>query len=150
MKHTTHIDPNREEEVIIYTHRRTQSIADLESYLDKMSDKLSAELWGYGQDGRIVRLNPTDVHCFTVEDGKTLALTDTDRLTIRRPLYAVEEMLDSGFVKINQSCIANIRKIDRFNATIGGALMVTFQNSHRDYVSRRQLKAVKERIGFKR
>ena len=145
MKYTTHIDPNQDEEVIIRAHRRTKEIADLEAYVEG----LTAELMGYGGDGRIVRLNPTDVHCFVTEEGKVYALTDTERLTVRLPLYAIEEMLDSGFVRINQSCIGNIRKIDRFNASIGGSLMVTFRNGHRDYISRRQLKTVKERIGFK-
>lgn len=145
MKFTTHIDPNREEEVIIHARRRTQAVADLEAYIES----LDAELVGYGGDGRIIPLRPAEVHCFLAEEGRVYALTDTERLTVRLPLYAIEEMLDRSFVRINQSCIGNVRKIDRFTASIGGALMVTFQNSHRDYVSRRQLKIVKERIGFK-
>lgn len=145
MKYTTHIDPNQEEEVIIRARRRTREITELEAYVES----LGTELTGYSEDGGIVKLRPADVHCFVVENGKVIALTATERLTVRLPLYAVEKMLDGSFVKINQSCIGNIRKIDRFNASIGGALMVTFQNSHRDYVSRRQLKTVKERMGFK-
>ena len=62
---------------------------------------------------------------------------------------ASEEKVDKNFVRLNQSCLGNIRKIAHFDASIGGTLMVTFQNAHRDYVSRRQLKTVKERIGFK-
>ena len=59
-------------------------------------------------------------------------------------------MLDgSDFVKLNQSCIVNIKKIECFDASLGGALKVTLKNGYRDYVSRRQLKAVKERLGLK-
>ena len=64
-------------------------------------------------------------------------------------LYQLEELLDASFVKINQSSIVNVKKIERFEASIGGALLVILQNGHRDYVSRRQVKAVKERIGFR-
>lgn len=145
MKHSTFIDPNRDEEVLIYTRRRTKAIAELESFLDR----LDTELMGYGMDGRMIPLLPAEVHCFAVEEGKVYALTDTERLVVRLPLYAIEEMLDESFVKINQSCLGNIRKIARFEASLGGALMVTFQNSHRDYVSRRQLKHVKERMKIK-
>ena len=145
MKHTTYIDPNRDEEVIIHARRRTKAIEELESYIDQLGTELS----GYGAAGKIVRLTPAEVHCFTVEDGKVYALTDTERFTVRLPLYAIEEMLDESFVKINQSCLGNIRKIRRFDASIGGTLMVTFQNAHRDYVSRRQLKTVKERMKIK-
>lgn len=142
MKHTTFIDPNRDEEVLIYVRRRTKAVEELESFIDRMG----TELMGYGEDGQIIPLFPTDVHCFTVEEGKVYALTDTEKLTIRLPLYAIEEMLDESFVKINQSCLGSIRRIARFDASIGGALMVTFKNGHRDYVSRRQLKHVKERM----
>ena len=142
MKHTTFIDPNRDEEVLIYVHRRTKAVEELESFIDRMG----TELMGYGEDGQIIPLLPADIHCFAVEEGKVYALTDTEKLTIRLPLYAIEEMLDESFVKINQSCLASIRKIARFDASIGGALMVTFKNGHRDYVSRRQLKHVKERM----
>ena len=142
MKHTTFIDPNRDEEVLIYVRRRAKAVEELESFIDRMG----TELMGYGADGQIIPLFPADVHCFAVEEGKVYALTDTEKLTIRLPLYAIEEMLDESFVKINQSCLASIRKIARFDASIGGALMVTFKNGHRDYVSRRQLKHVKERM----
>ena len=145
MKHTLIIDEARDEEVIIYAKRRTKDTDALEAYVEQMS----CELIGYGEGGKIVRLRPSDVVCFSVDDGKVFALTESERLTVRLPLYAVEEMLDMNFVKINQSCIGNIRKIDRFHTSIGGSLMVIFANGHRDYVSRRQLKTVKERIGFK-
>ena len=145
MKHTTVIDPHREEEVVIYAGKRTREIEELERYLDRMG----AELVGYGEDGQILPLRPAEVHCFIVEDGRVCALTEKEKLTVRLPLYAIEEMLTEDFVRINQSCLGSIRKIARFDASIGGALMVTFGNGHRDYVSRRQLKNVKERMHIK-
>ena len=147
MKYKTVIAPEREEEVVIYAHRRTRKVEALEAYVEE----LSTELLGYGDGGQIRPLHPADVHCFVVEAGKTYALTDAERLTIRLPLYVVEELLeaDRSFVRINQSCLANISKISRFDASIGGSLMVTFRNAHKDYVSRRQLKAVKERMGIR-
>ena len=40
--------------------------------------------------------------------------------------------------------------IDRFNASIGETLLVIFKSGYKDYVSRRQIKNVKERMGIKR
>ncbi len=145
MKHTTIIDPHREEEVVIHAKKKTREIEELESYLDRMG----AELVGYGEDGQIFPLRPAEIQCFIVEDGRVCALTEKEKLTVRLPLYAIEEMLTEDFVRINQSCLGSIRKIARFDASIGGALMVTFGNGHRDYVSRRQLKNVKERMHIK-
>lgn len=146
MKYTTIIDPHRDQEVIIYAHRRAPEVEALEDYIRRMD----AELLGYGRDGQIIPLRPDDIACFAAEEGRVYALTDGDRLSVRLPLYALEETLGDGFIRINQSCLGNIRKIHHFDASIGGSLMVTFTNGHRDYVSRRQLKTVKERMGMKK
>ena len=58
-------------------------------------------------------------------------------------------MLGDDYLKINQSCIVNIKAIKQFDVSLGGSLMISLKNGYRDYVSRRQVKAVKERIGFK-
>ena len=126
MKYTTHVDPNREEEVIIYTHHRTPEVEALETYIDHMN----IEILGYGREGQIIPLHPDEVHCFIVEDGKVNALTETGKWMIRQPLYAVEDTVGMNFVRINQSCLGNIRKISRFDASIGGSLMVTFQPTY--------------------
>ena len=52
------------------------------------------------------------------------------------------------FIKINQSCLANKTKIKRFETTIGGALKVVFKNGYIDFISRRELKNVKNRMGL--
>ena len=42
-----------------------------------------------------------------------------------------------------------IKKIKKFDTSVSGMLTVTFKNGYRDYVSRRNLKSVKERLGVK-
>ena len=77
-----------------------------------------------------------------------LALGDK-RYQIRYRLYQLEEMeINKNFIKINQSCYANIKRIKKFESTITGALKVIFNNGYVDYIARRELKNVKERMGF--
>ena len=52
------------------------------------------------------------------------------------------------FLKINQSCLVRVDAIERFSASIGGALSVHLKGGFKDYVSRRQMRSVKERMGF--
>ena len=137
------IDQTQEEEVLIIAHARTSLVEEIEELVRDNA----AELFGYTET-EIVRLRPEEIVCFSVEDGKVFALTDTQKLRIKQRLYVLEELLDERFIKINQSCIANVKKIRKFEASFGGALTVIFKNGHRDYVSRRQMKIVKERIGF--
>lgn len=143
MKCRTVIDKDREEEVVIYVHEKNSLSYEIEELvLGK-----SLELFGY-KDKNIVKLSPSDVFCFTVEDNKVYAVCEKEKYQIKQRLYLLEEILDRDFVKINQSCIANIRKISKFDTSITGTLMISFKNGYRDYVSRRQMKKVKERIGF--
>ncbi|MBE6542129.1 MAG: LytTR family transcriptional regulator [Ruminococcaceae bacterium] len=143
MKFRLIIDPNRDEEVIIYAKQRSEITDEIENLVKEEV----TELIGYGKRD-IVKLDIRNVVCFTVDDGKVYAVTDKEKLWIKSRLYQVEGLLDSNFVKINQSCIANIKKIKKFDVSFGGALTVIFKNGYTDYVSRRQMKIVKERIGF--
>lgn len=144
MKCTTVIDKNREEEVIIYLREPR----DISKKIEKLVAESVSEFIGYG-DSSIVPLSRDMLFSVSVEDGKVIATTASERLQLRERLYVVEERLGDGFVKINQSCIVNLRQIERFDVSIGGSLLVILKNGYKDYVSRRQLKTVKERMGFK-
>lgn len=144
MKYTLNLDKTKEEEIIIFAHSRNGLIESIE----KLIEGQNYSLIGY-KNQQIYKLDLNNVFCFTVEDNKVYALLDKEKLLVKERLYVIEQMINNDFVKINQSCIANIKKIDRFDASISGSLIVIFKNGHRDYVSRRQIKIVKERIGIK-
>ena len=143
MKCIITIDKEHEEEVLIFAHEKTKLIEDILNLINNEN-----MFTGYSE-GEAYRLNLSEIYCFTVEDNKVYALTDKDKLRIKLRLYQVEEKLSDDFVKINQSCIANIKKIKKFDSSVSGMLTVTFKNGYRDYVSRRNLKSVKERLGVK-
>lgn len=143
MKCTVILDKTREEEIIIYAHQRTPLIDEIE----RVSKNDKTQLVGYLR-GEIVKLNMQEVYCFTIDDGKLYAVCENEKYFIKLKLYIVEQMLDNSFIKINQSSIANISKIKKFDASISGTLKVIFKNGYSDYVSRRNIKNVKERIGL--
>lgn len=143
MKCKIFIDKNHEEEVIVYSHEKTKLVEEIETIINSNS----LELLGY-KDKETVKLDIFEIYCFVVENNKVYALTENQKYKMKLRLYQLEENLPKNFVKMNQSCIANIKKIDRFDASFGGSLMVILKNGYRDYVSRRQLKFVKERLGF--
>lgn len=133
------IDKEREEVVTVCAHERTALVDDIE----RLVQSGETELTGY-VDKRIYKLSPKDVYCFVSEEGKVFALTENGKYQIRLRLYQLEGL--EGFLKINQSCLVNIKAIIRFDASLSGTLSVTLKNGYRDYVSRRQLKAVRERM----
>ncbi len=137
------INPNRDEEILIYAHEKSPLICEIEELVKNNS----VDLIGYTEN-ETVKLNLNDVYCFFTENNKVYALTEKEKYRLKSRLYQLEENLNNNFVKINQSCIANIKKIDRFKATVGGSLTVIFKNGYVDFVSRRNLKNVKERLGL--
>ena len=142
MKFRLFIDRDREEEVIVYAHEKSKLVSSIEKLV---SD--NAELIGY--NGKTaVKINLSEVYCFVTERNKVYAITEKEKLQMKLRLYQLEEIADENFVKINQSCIANIRMIERFDASVSGTMRVVFKNGYTDYVSRRQMKTVKERLGL--
>lgn len=143
MKLTVFIDKDREEEIIVYAHERSGLIDQIE----KLAADKREEIIGYKNSIAEI-LDPADIFCFTAEGGKVFAVTDKEKFRIKERLYSLEESLGNDFIRINQSCIANIRKIRCFESSVYGSLVIIFKNGTKDYVSRRNLKNVKERLGI--
>lgn len=138
------IDRNREEEIFVFAHERTKLIDEIECLVSDYQK----EIIGYTCGG-VQKLIPSQITCFVVESNKVYAISEKEKLQIKMRLYQLEEMLGDGFIKINQSCIANINEIKKFDTSISGTLKVVFKNGYSDYVSRRNIKTVKERLGVK-
>lgn len=143
MKCTVILDKTREEEIVIYAHQKNEMIFEIE----RMAQEKPLQMTGFLNE-EIVRLEPQDIYCFTVEGGRLYAIGENEKYLIKARLYNIEEILDKSFIKINQSSIANVKKIQKFDASISGTLKVIFKNGHTDYVSRRNIKNVKERLGL--
>ena len=142
MKCRMFIGTEHEDEILIYAKQRTELVDKIEA----LCSEENTELVGYlDRDG--VKLDVSDIHCFVVEDNRVFALTDDNKYRMKQRLYSLEETLDNRFVKINQSCVVNIRQIRKFSATVSGTMNVTLKNGYSDYVSRRNIKNVKERLG---
>lgn len=144
MKYRIFIDNSREEEILICVHERTKLVDEIENII--LSE--AVELTGY-KNSETFKLSPLEICCFTAEENKVFAVTEKDKLQVRQRLYQLEEILNDSFIKINKSCIINVKCIKKFDASLSGNLSVTLSNGYRDYVSRRNLKSVKERLGVR-
>lgn len=144
MKTRLIIDESREEEVIVVLHQQSNIFEDIKGFVDGKESNII----GY-KDTEIVILKEEDKCCFFTEGNKVYANTIKDVYLIKKRLYQLEKELGLDFIKINQGCIANLKNVTRFNASFTGTLEVNFKNGYKDYVSRRELKKLKERIGVK-
>lgn len=144
MKYYTFINKNEEEKVLIYAKERNAFVIELE----KLAASSGVSITGTNE-GTIIKIEPMDVTCFVSENNKVFAIIDDKRYQIKERLYQLEDMdFNTYFVKLNQSCYANMKQIKEFKASFGGAILVIFNNGYKDYIARRELKNVKERMGL--
>lgn len=143
MKINVFIDKNHEEEIIIYAKEKNQLVSEIESLVNNNL----TQIIGYNE-GEAVQLNINNIFAFIVENNKIYALLENSRYFLKCRLYTLTESLPNNFVKINQSAVVNLNKIKSFDTKVSGTLVVTLQNEFTDYVSRRNIKNIKERFGI--
>ena len=71
-----------------------------------------------------------------------------NRYVLSKPLYELEQVLGSQFVRISKSTIINIRRIDHVAAGFNGTMELVMKNGMESYISRSFRKIFKERLGL--
>ena len=143
MRYQLIIDKDKEESIIITAHEKTEKIVMIEKIINVNDQKLMA----YDED-EILPINLNNVYAFYTNDSKVFVKMKDNDYLIKERIYQIEELLDDSFVKINQGCIVNINKILKFDSSITGSIKVGLKNGFSDYISRRELKNVKRRLGL--
>lgn len=143
MKFKFEKDENRSE-VIAYSKEKTELISMIESIC--FADEFP--LVGY-YENEIKELNALEIECFYTSNEKIYALLDKKSYLVKKRLYELNDLFKDTFIFINQGCLVNLNHIERFEVSIGGSLIVVMKSGYKDYVSRRQIKSIKERIGIK-
>lgn len=144
MKFKLIIDEHQEESITIVSKKDDPVYEQIRKLI---SSKDSIIVGYYNDEMKII--NKEDIYYINCEDKVYIYLKNEKYISKKR-LYQLEELLDDNFIKINQSSIVNIKYIDKFRVSFSGTLEVVLKNGHTDYISRRQLKSVKERIGIVR
>ena len=143
MKYKLIIDQEKEESIVITAHKKNDMIVRIE----EMINMNNHNIFGYYED-EIIMLDLNNIFAVFTKDSKVFVNIDKKDYLIKERLYQIEEILDNSFIKINQGCIVNIKKILRFENSITGSIKVVLKNGFEDYISRRELKNVKRRIGL--
>ena len=97
-----------------------------------------------GQD--IVLLDFEDIFLIRVEDKQTKVFTENNDYLIKKPLYQIEENLDSNFVRVSKTTIVNLRKIKRVAPSLRGMMFIELKNGLKDNISRKYLSDFKNAL----
>jgi len=145
MKYKILFSNDQEEDIIISAKNDDKLLKKIEEILIGENITIFAQ-----ENGESEKLAPSEIFAFSSENGKVFAITSDKKLQIKNRIYKLEEELPQNFIKINQSCIVNINHIEKFFSTPYGSLSVKLKNGYTDYISRRNVKKVKERLGMRK
>lgn len=148
MKVECSIDPSLQEPcATLYIREMTPAIAEIIRLLEStasVTGALAAE-----RDGKTYFIEQDSLELIRTE-GREIACYDRakHRYTLARPLYELESILGSSFIRVSKSTIVNMRRISHVAAAFNGTMELTMKCGVQDYISRSFRKAFKERLGL--
>ena len=134
-----------EPKVVILTAAVTEEVNEL---VKKLSADAPHVISGM-KDGKVEVLEPTDLIRVYTRAGKIYAVTEKGEYVLRLRLYEVEQRLNPHqFVRISNSEIINLKKIDYFDLSFTGTICVKLRGGTVTYISRRYVPKVKAILGI--
>lgn len=84
-----------------------------------------------------------------LNSGKVFAVTDKGEYILRLRLYEIENLLlTDQFIRISNSGIINLKKVNNFDLSFTGTICVKLSNGVTTYVSRRYIPKLKKILGI--
>ncbi len=84
-----------------------------------------------------------------LNSGKVVAVTDKGEYILRLRLYEIENLLlTDQFIRISNSGIINLKKVNNFDLSFTGTICVKLSNGITTYVSRRYVPKLKKILGI--
>lgn len=134
-----------EPKVIILTASMTD---DVNIILNKLSNQTPQIISG-SKDNKIEVIEQADLIRIYASSGKVFAVTHKGEYALRLRLYEIEERLPPHqFVRISNSEIINLKKVNNFDLSFTGTICVKLTNDTITYVSRRYVSKLKKILGI--
>lgn len=134
-----------EPKIIVLTASMTEEVNQI---IKKLSEEYPRMLPGIRED-KLELLEIKELIRIYAHSGKVYAVTEKGEYIIRRRLYELEEVLDSGcFVRISNSEIINLKKVEYFDLSFTGTIYVKLSDHMSTYVSRRYVSKIKSVLGI--
>lgn len=127
----------------IHTNELNENITKAMSILE--NDE-SNELLAVKKDSDIALLKYDDIFMFRVENKQVNVFTKDYDYIIKKPLYQIEENLNSDFVRISKTTIVNLKKIKRVAPSLRGMMFIELKNGLKDNISRKYLPNFKQAL----
>lgn len=133
-----------EPKITVVTNEMTEELSAAVKALTKNSEQ---PIIGYLNDtaeilerADIVRIYSASKHVYAVKENVEYRLG--------LPLYRLEEILDSRFVRISNSEIVNLKHVKKLGLSLTGTICISLSNKDVTYASRRYISKIKQILGI--
>lgn len=134
-----------EPKILILTAAMTK---DVNLILNKLSENTPQVISGCKNE-KIEVIEQEDLIRIYAGSGKVFAVTEKGEYTVRFRLYEIEKRLNHNqFVRISNSEIINLKKVNNFDLSFTGTIRVELTNGTAAYVSRRYVSKIKKILGI--
>lgn len=134
-----------EPKILILTAAMTE---DVNLILNKLSENTPQVISGCKNE-KIEVIEQEDLIRIYAGSGKVFAVTEKGEYTVRFRLYEIEKRLNHNqFVRISNSEIINLKKVNNFDLNFTGTIRVELTNGTAAYVSRRYVSKIKKILGI--
>lgn len=134
-----------EPKVIVITASITEKINNIVKKLSEDNPQIISGIKG----DTVEILELSEIIRIYADSGKTVAVTDKGEYIVRRRLYELEELPDNDFfVRISNSEIINLKKVNHFDMSFTGTICVKLSNGTVTYASRRYVSKIKKLLGL--
>lgn len=133
-----------EPRILIMTDSMSEEVQRLVRKLSEDSPQIISGI----KDDKLEVLEEDTLIRMYASAGKVFAVTNSGEYVIRLRLYELEERLDKNkFVRISNSEIINLKKVENFDLSFTGTICVKLSNGTVTYVSRRYVARIKQILG---
>jgi DNA-binding LytR/AlgR family response regulator len=127
----------------IHTNELTDNVTKAISILE--SDE-SPDMVAVKKGSDIALLQMDEIFMFRVEDRQVKVYAENTEYLIKKPLYQVEDTLNSDFVRISKTTIVNLKKVERVAPSLKGMMFIELKNGLKDNISRKYLPDFKQAL----
>ncbi len=139
--HTNFSDQNNEIEVIINAPQDASEVNQIIETIQAISNQIDTIIGE--KENKIFIIQVSEIICFYAQEKNNYCKTKEGEFRIKKKLYELEENLNKKqFIRISNSCIANVKFIQNFDLSKVGDIIVHFTDGTNEYVSKRRISSV--------
>ena len=130
-------------EIVVRADKRDEQINAL---IDSLTRKEPVRLTVLDSDNCQSVIEEKDI-IFVSADGKNVQIVTVNGIYhAKQSLQSIEDVLSDRFLRVSRFEIIDLKKVCKYDFTLGGTLRIEFDNGMETWASRRYIPLIKERL----